>query len=166
MTKEVIRGPRTTEFIPPAFEPDQPPPEREAVVFQGTIIKEPFRRTLKKLRLPHRRGGKVRSVPARVEVGVALDQRDGTIKLRPYDTHKHPTQADFPRVGATVFESQHRLEASDAQHTSRPPFRVRIKKRAARVHVVKVDEETVKRGGDPKARVRKRGGFFTTWRPQ
>jgi hypothetical protein len=167
---------RIFQELPPLFEPDQEPPNRDAVVFQGTVHKDIFHRTLQKLRPPlHRRGEKVRAVPARVEVAVSLDTRDDSLRLRPYDTHKHPHQADFPVVSATVFESQNRLEGSEALRTNRPAheastgqrtkYKVRPKRRASRVHIFDADQQTRRRGGNPRARVRKTGGFFTTWRP-
>jgi len=130
----------TGELMPDdGFEPDDIPSEGEVIEFQGTVVDNGFNRQIPGLEP----GGMMWE--ARQEVGVARNETENVIEHRPFDTHIHPHQQDFPEVP----RKEH--EKTDEAVLGCPTLKTARKEKASRLKQVDVD----KAGGDPEAQVEK-----------
>jgi len=145
--------------VPPAFEPDVIPPDREKGVIQVVVL------------------GKERStalavesevrVGKRVEIAAIWDDQKGVEVHQAYD----PSAGHPPYVGGEVLVVALKpYSHTDAAKVEACPTLTTVRKHgASRVKVVDVDGATIAQGGDPEAHLVKSdgpgNGFFTkNWR--
>jgi len=144
MGERIILDITGTSVLPEdGFEPSDIVPEGEVIKFQGTVVGNNFNRQIPSLEPEEMMW------EARQEVGVARDETEDEVENRPFNTHVHPHQQDFPVIPMGEYQE------TDEAVLGCPALKTAKREKASRLRSVDVDKAVLEAGGDPKAQVPK-----------